>query len=74
MHVGSTVLMALYGFSLNRRLGQALTVFAAVILMGSVLLGWHYAVDGYAGALIAVLAWTAAGALVRRFPAVARGA
>lgn len=73
MHVASTVLMALYGFRLNRRLGQALTAFAAVILLGSVLLGWHYAVDGYAGALIAVLAWAAAGALVRRFPAAARG-
>lgn len=66
MHVASSVLMACYGFSLHRWLGRALAGFAAVILLGSVLLGWHYAVDGYAGVLIGLAAWGLSGALLRR--------
>jgi hypothetical protein len=29
--------------------------------LGSVALGWHYAVDGYAATLIAILVWRFAG-------------
>jgi hypothetical protein len=36
-----------------------------VILLGSVHLGWHYAVDGYAGLLLGWLAWIAAGPVAR---------
>lgn len=67
MHVASTVLMAVYGFRLNRWLGWALTVFAGLIMLGSVMLAWHYAVDGYAGALVALGSWALAGVLTRRF-------
>ncbi|MDM7931359.1 phosphatase PAP2 family protein [Tabrizicola sp.] len=65
MHVASSVLMAIFGFQVSRWLGISLAAFAACIMIGSVLLGWHYAVDGYAGALIAVTGWKAAGCLVR---------
>ncbi len=67
MHVASTVLMALYARAYNRRFGQVMTVFAGVIMLGSVLLAWHYAVDGYAGAAIAVACWLLTGRLIRRF-------
>ena len=67
MHVASTVLMAVYARAYNRRFGQIMAVFAGVIMLGSVLLAWHYAVDGYAGALIALACWWIAGRLVRRF-------
>lgn len=67
MHVASTVLMALYARAYNRRFGQVMTVFAGVIMLGSVLLAWHYAVDGYAGAAIAVACWWLTGRLIRRF-------
>jgi membrane-associated phospholipid phosphatase len=43
-----------------------LAVFAAIIAVGSVLLAWHYAVDGYAGAAIALACWWLAGRLARR--------
>lgn len=69
MHVGSTMLMALYARAYNRLLGRVMAVFAGVIMLGSVLLAWHYAVDGYVGALIAIACWYAAGRLVRRFDA-----
>lgn len=69
MHVASTTLMALYARSYNRRLGRVIAAFAGLIMLGSVLLAWHYAVDGYAGALVAVSSWWIAGRLVRRFGA-----
>jgi hypothetical protein len=42
-----------------------MTIFAGLILVGSVHLAWHYAVDSYAGILIAVLSWWIAGQLAR---------
>ena len=35
--------------------------FTALTLVGSVALAWHYAVDGYAGILLAWLMWRVAG-------------
>ncbi|UTY58814.1 phosphatase PAP2 family protein [Massilia sp. erpn] len=64
MHVASSMLLALLGWRLNRKAGIALSVFALLILAGSVHLGWHYAVDGYAGALGALLIWLAVGKLL----------
>jgi hypothetical protein len=40
--------------------------FWCLILVGSVALGWHYAVDGYIGAAIALLFWHVAGWAVKR--------
>jgi hypothetical protein len=69
MHVASSVLMALAGWRLNRAAGLALTLFALLIMAGSVHLGWHYAVDGYVGAIGAVLLWKLSGWLQRALPA-----
>lgn len=68
MHVASSVLMALAGWRLNRAAGAALTLFALLIMAGSVHLGWHYAVDGYVGAIGAVLLWHLTGWLQRKLP------
>lgn len=65
MHVASSVLMAIFLYQRSLWLGRLATAFAAAIMIGSVLLAWHYAVDGYAGAVIAVLGWIVAGWLVR---------
>ena len=62
MHVATSVLFALLGWARHRALGIALSVFAVVILLGSVHLGWHYAVDGYVGAICAVVVWVGVGA------------
>jgi membrane-associated phospholipid phosphatase len=66
LHVATAVLFALYASRRWGRIGLALWAFAATILVGSVVLGWHYAVDGYAGALLSVLIWKAAGFWLRR--------
>lgn len=65
MHVASSVLMAIFLRRISPVLGRMAVVFAVGIMIGSVLLAWHYAVDGYAGAAIAVAAWVVAGWLVR---------
>jgi hypothetical protein len=63
MHIASSVLFACYGFSRSRPLGWLLTAFTATIGLGSVHLGWHYAVDGYLGAGVALASWWVAGHL-----------
>jgi len=65
MHVASSVLMALFAARLSRLAGIIMGTFAFGIMIGSVLLAWHYAVDGYAGAVIALGAWVFSGWLVR---------
>jgi hypothetical protein len=66
MHVASAVLLALLGWRLHRLAGIVLTVFAVLIQLGSVHLGWHYAIDGYAGAAGAWIIWTLCGKLLQR--------
>ena len=69
MHVSATVLFALLGWRVHRALGIALTVFALLIMIGSVHLGWHYAIDGYLSALLTWLIWLGTGWWMRRDPA-----
>ena len=45
LHVAVATLQALLGWRLSRRLGWLLTAYAGVILVGSVHLGWHYAIE-----------------------------
>ena len=60
MHVATSVLIAFYAATHARWAGWFCWIFAALIMIGSVHLGWHYAVDGYFGAAIAWMAWTIA--------------
>lgn len=58
MHVATSFLLFLLGRERHRLLGLAFGTFAVLIQLGSVHLGWHYAIDGYlACALVAVLWW-----------------
>ena len=61
MHNAMVALFALTFLQLNRRIGYIMLAYAFVILIGSVHLGWHYAVDGYAGIALAVVCWWIAG-------------
>lgn len=69
LHVAIAVLQALLGWRLSRRLGLILTAYAAVVMLGSVHLAWHYAVDGYLSILLAVIVWKATGWAIERRPA-----
>jgi hypothetical protein len=63
MHNAMATLIALMCWKLHRTAGIWLTVFAGLILLGSVHLAWHYAVDSYAGILIAIVSWWISGRL-----------
>ncbi len=67
MHVTTAVLLAFYGFAWRRWAGWMLVIFAIMIQFGSVHLGWHYAIDGYFGALIATACWYGSKWMAQRY-------
>lgn len=68
------VALATHMFLLARHKGRGLAwifgTYAAVILVGSIHLGWHYAVDGYLGGALMALIWRVSG---RFSPSVDQG-
>ncbi|TAJ69242.1 MAG: hypothetical protein EPO51_23575 [Phenylobacterium sp.] len=66
LHVAMATLFALAARHIHWGLGLAYAAFAVAIAAGSVHLGWHYAIDGYASALTVAAVWWAAGRLLRR--------
>jgi hypothetical protein len=71
MHLAIAFSFVLLGFATSRMFGIVFGVFAIVILIGSVHLGWHYALDGYVAILATWVIWIAVGWLLDR-PLVAR--
>lgn len=69
LHVAIAVLQALLGWRLSRKLGLILTGYAVIVLLGSVHLAWHYAVDGYLSILLALVAWKLSGWAIKLRPA-----
>lgn len=65
MHVSLAVLVTLVGFRVHRVIGWLYVLFAALILIGSVHLAWHYAIDGYVAAIGTVLIWWFCGRVTR---------
>jgi hypothetical protein len=66
LHVGQSVLFILLALAWGKRWFKLFAIpFAATIFVGSVLLAWHYAADGYLGAAIAIGCWWLAGKLSR---------
>lgn len=67
MHVSVAVVLACGGWQISRGMGIALTVFAVMIGIGSVHLGWHYAADGIVSVVLTLGIWRASGWLVDRY-------
>jgi hypothetical protein len=61
MHVAGAVLFAIIGWNVSKWLGVLLSAFAVLILIASVALAWHYAIDGYFSALGTFVLWRATG-------------
>ncbi|USD64726.1 phosphatase PAP2 family protein [Vibrio sp. SCSIO 43136] len=63
MHVSTTFLITLALWSFNRWAGAMGILFTLSILVGSVHLGWHYAIDGYLSLITTYCIWNLIGKL-----------
>ncbi|WP_422062061.1 phosphatase PAP2 family protein [Sphingopyxis sp.] len=63
MHVALAFLFFLAIRQVSRTLGIVFFLFFATILIGSVHLGYHYAVDGYVSILVTSVVWVICGKL-----------
>ena len=55
LHVGIVALFSFFLFERVAVAGWLMCGYTVIVLLGSVLLGWHYAVDGYVAILMAFL-------------------
>lgn len=63
MHIAVTLLSALAAWRVSRVAGACLYLFLGLIALGSVHLGYHYAVDGMVSACMVLVIWKTAGAV-----------
>jgi len=61
LHVAMATLLILLYSRIHMLAGVAAGVFASLIFLGSIMLGWHYAVDGYVSAAVVVPLWWISG-------------
>ncbi len=57
LHIAQAALVALLAQTIGKRLGIAAWIYVFIIFIGSVHLGWHYAIDGYVSILAAFMIW-----------------
>lgn len=67
MHVAVATVIALACWERHRWLGVAGWVYVLLILLGSVQLNWHYAIDGYVSIIGTLAIWWLSGWLVGRY-------
>lgn len=65
MHNGQSLLLVLATWNKHKLVRNLAVGHGLLVFLGSVLLGWHYAVDAYLAVIIAAVAWAAAGHLAR---------
>ena len=65
MHIAVAMLMMLVGWRFGRTAGIVASVYLAIIIVASIHLGWHYAMDGIVGAAGAGALWLAGGVVAR---------
>jgi hypothetical protein len=70
LHVAGAVLGALAVTERNRALGAVAWLYVMLIWIASIMLGWHYSVDGYMAVLGVAACWSVAGWLTTPIPVV----
>lgn len=63
MHVSVAALLYFSGRQVSKYIGRGMLVFLILIQIGSVHLGWHYALDGYVSILLSWILWKLCGRL-----------
>jgi hypothetical protein len=66
VHVAVAMLNALVAFRVSRCLGVLAGVYLLIVMVGSVHLGWHYALDGYVSVLAVAIIWVICGQIAPR--------
>ncbi len=66
VHNATAALYVFAGYKIKRYIGHIMVAFMIAILIGSVHLGWHYAIDGYVGIALAWACWWGAGRILKR--------
>ena len=66
MHLAVVTLNACMLTSLSRLVGALAWIYVGLIQLGSVYLGWHYALDGYFSIAVVSLIWWAVGRVMNR--------
>ena len=67
IHVAMPVVFTMLAWQTDRVLGAAFAAFGVIVFLGSVHLGWHYAVDGYVSVLTMIAVWRLTGWFVPRY-------
>ncbi len=66
LHLAMATLFVLTGFRIRPALGWVMMGYLVITMIGSVHLGWHYAVDGYAAIIATTVAWVMIGKWLKR--------
>ena len=57
IHLAMATIFVLLAFNYHKWLGIASVLYLCIIQVGSVILAWHYAIDGYAGIILTFVIW-----------------
>ncbi|HUT49110.1 MAG TPA: phosphatase PAP2 family protein [Alphaproteobacteria bacterium] len=64
LHVATTTLAMILAWKFNKVAGIVMSLFVVMIQIGSVHLGWHYAIDGYLSFALVFLIWFGVGRVI----------
>lgn len=70
LHVATAFLIVLHAWGAGRLQRILASIYCLLISVGSIALGWHYAIDGIASILLTLLVWRLADQLTRSQPRV----
>jgi hypothetical protein len=65
IHVAMAILCVLAARTFNRTFGAVMMAYAALIVVGSVMLAWHYAIDAYVSIPMVLALWWLAGRVAK---------
>lgn len=61
LHNATSTIFMLAAYRIHKVFGHVILAFLICILLGSVHLAWHFAVDAYLGIALALMMWALAG-------------
>ena len=72
MHISMAFLFILVGWRAHRIAGVLFTIYAILLMIGCVHLGWHYAIDAYIAIVCTWLIWLGSGKVLIYIPQISQ--